>query len=88
MKDKSKVLKTYRDVRPKLQFIDFIHVPTNEAVQLSAQPHLGQEHNNLCILLNSVQRYAVFVALAIPNCGYLAFSYLAMVRWEVSEFVA
>jgi len=50
MKDKSKVLKTYRDV-PKLQFIDFIHVPTNEAVQLSAQPHLGQEHNNLVFYL-------------------------------------
>ena len=39
-----------RDV-PKLQFIDFIHVPTNEAVQLSAQPHLGQEHNNLVFYL-------------------------------------
>lgn len=51
MKDKSMVLKTYRDVRPKLQFIDFIHVPTNEAVQLSAQPHLGQEHNNLVFYL-------------------------------------
>ena len=35
----------------KLQFIDFIHVPTNEAVQLSAQPHLGQEHNNLVFYL-------------------------------------
>ena len=50
MKDKSKVLKTYRNV-PKLQFIDFIHVPTNEAVQLSAQPQLGQEHNNLVFYL-------------------------------------
>ena len=28
MKDKSKVLNTYRDV-PKLQFIDFIHVPSS-----------------------------------------------------------
>ncbi len=35
-----------------------------------------------------MQRYAVFVALAIPNCGYLAFSYLATVWWGVSEFVA
>lgn len=44
---------------------------TNEAVQLSVQPHLGQEHNNLCILLNSVQRYGDFLALPIPIYGYL-----------------
>ncbi len=65
MKDKSKVLKTYRNV-PKLQFIDFIHVPTNEAAQLSAQPHLGQEHNNLVFYLTRCKGTATLCLWQYP----------------------